>query len=94
MNKEQSRWKWLWGKEVGNFIWTGLKLVANNLFLLKNVSFEEVNIIMCSPQRWQEPCRWGQASEVWQPLMSNIQSLGLSGSLCRVIETGYKALQR
>lgn len=32
------------GNQMGNFIRTGLTLVANSLFLLKNVSFEQVNI--------------------------------------------------
>ena len=82
------------GTHMGNFIRTGLTLVANSLFLLKNVSFEQVNIIMFGPQRCQEPCRWHQTAEVWQPLMSNIQSSGLNEFLCRVIETGGKALQR
>lgn len=34
------------------------------------------------------------AAEVWQPLIITIQALGLRGFLCRVIETGDKALQR
>lgn len=48
---------------------------------------------MCASQRWREPCGWGWTAEVWQPLMSHIQVLSLSGCLCKVMETGDKALQ-
>ena len=52
------------GNQMGDFIRTGLALVANSLFLLKNVSFEQVNVVMFGPQRCQEPCRWHQTAAV------------------------------
>lgn len=39
------------GSQVGDFVSSGLKLVANSSFLLKNASFEQVNMTMFGPQR-------------------------------------------
>lgn len=54
------KWSQILSPLVGDFVRTGLKLVANN-FCLKKKSIiwtSKVNIL-CGPQRWREPCGWG-----------------------------------
>lgn len=72
---------------------TGLKLVAT-VYCCERIHPLNKQTLSCLVHRDGRNRAMGCTAEVWQPLTSDIQALGLHGFLRSVIETGAKAPQR